>query len=670
LQQAMAAEPTTRFSHLLQPIRDLSKVWKIEIAEELERYIEEVGQLLVLDPVDGIINLNFAEAALLIQGSTAIYSRKVELLYTLVYQALDLLALDKKDGKKGGKVVQSGLWAPIPETDELLTIDHLIKEGRNIMLDHSAPESRQATQRRVPLFLMPRDQEDRNKNEFRISSCTVHHTGVYLLQESDAKLLDDIMDTEEHTRGGMDGPMVPAPPREVQDLDDRLQELLREIPQDDALDLPGDALAPASPEPKGGDDAMGKATPNKLKTPLASKGLALAGLDASRKGMLAAHDPWALMDEHESVGHDLPLEVGKTSKRVNAKKLLTTAEGLPDPSDCRGLTDAELWDAASGDKGIAQMLAAGHPVESLFLAVAGHLKSGGRYEVQRAGFSAAWLEFEDLFAQAAVRRRALKASLRRPGAPGTPHASDDEGSDVEAAVAPDLSSTAIAMTPKKGGMATELGLTPLPDCSAEQLRQDERREEVARLETMIQDAQSKYETTIRQHLQTMSKDAADGDARFPELYANVRKWQDQLEPVLKEFESRPEFDIHEYSNKFLDKIKNIPKSAGDPEGEHRTIKFSRLVHGQPRWEVCRRFLTCLILTNTGNTDIVYDSEEQRLNDFSMKLIKGEKKWISLGEGEEAAAVAPGKGRKSKAFPAAQEDTAPVTAPAKKKAKNA
>ena len=39
--------------------------------------------------------VNFAEAALLIQGSTCIYSKKVEYLYQLVYETLDLLASKK-----------------------------------------------------------------------------------------------------------------------------------------------------------------------------------------------------------------------------------------------------------------------------------------------------------------------------------------------------------------------------------------------------------------------------------------------------------------------------------------------------------------------------------------------------------------------------------------------
>lgn len=166
------------------------------------------------------------------------------------------------------------------------------------------------------------------------------------------------------------------------------------------------------------------------------------------------------------------------------------------------------------------------------------------------------------------------------------------------------------------------------------------------LENMIQDAQSKYESTVRQHLQSMQRGADDADnKKFPQLYANVQRWQEQLEPVLKEFESRPDFNIHNYSNKFLTKLSDIHK--GEDGG--KLIPFSRLVHGQPRWEVCRRFLTCLFLTNNGNTDIIYETEEERQNKFSVKLLNAEKKWISLEEeegNEKAGQVQSGRGRKA------------------------
>lgn len=75
---------------LLQPLRDLATNWSIDIAKELEDYMEEL-ETIKISFDGGNTTFNFAEAALLIQGSASIYSRKVEFLYSLIYQTLDLL---------------------------------------------------------------------------------------------------------------------------------------------------------------------------------------------------------------------------------------------------------------------------------------------------------------------------------------------------------------------------------------------------------------------------------------------------------------------------------------------------------------------------------------------------------------------------------------------------
>lgn len=65
--------------------------WDVDIAQELEEYAQEL-QAVTVSFDQGVSKLNFAEAALLIQGSALIYSRKVEYLYTLAYQTLELVA--------------------------------------------------------------------------------------------------------------------------------------------------------------------------------------------------------------------------------------------------------------------------------------------------------------------------------------------------------------------------------------------------------------------------------------------------------------------------------------------------------------------------------------------------------------------------------------------------
>ena len=87
----------SRFSGLLNPIRDLAKNWDIDVAASLEDYLDELSQVK-FDGIPGAqdsSSLNFAEAALLIQGSATVYSRKVEYLYALVFQALQQITSQK-----------------------------------------------------------------------------------------------------------------------------------------------------------------------------------------------------------------------------------------------------------------------------------------------------------------------------------------------------------------------------------------------------------------------------------------------------------------------------------------------------------------------------------------------------------------------------------------------
>lgn len=73
-------DESSRFAHLLQPIRDLALNWDIDIAAALEEYLDDlegitvtIGEELrsaITDPLSvdaDADSINFAEAALLIQ---------------------------------------------------------------------------------------------------------------------------------------------------------------------------------------------------------------------------------------------------------------------------------------------------------------------------------------------------------------------------------------------------------------------------------------------------------------------------------------------------------------------------------------------------------------------------------------------------------------------------
>ncbi|CAM9836427.1 unnamed protein product, partial [Hapterophycus canaliculatus] len=79
----------------LQTTRDLARNWDVDIATSLEDYLEDLEDITItLD--GGASKVNFAEAALLIQGSTCVYSRKVEHVYQLVLRTIDFLTQQKQ----------------------------------------------------------------------------------------------------------------------------------------------------------------------------------------------------------------------------------------------------------------------------------------------------------------------------------------------------------------------------------------------------------------------------------------------------------------------------------------------------------------------------------------------------------------------------------------------
>lgn len=149
----MTTDIESRYAHFLQPIRDLADNWNIDLALELEEYLQELQDINIVIDADTLrtagsasassasVTLNFAEAALLIQGSACIYSKKVEYLYTLLYTTLDSIRdMRKNKQKKKKQIEDSDTGNEDEEEAALLPLDDLL-EARNIDLDESNTQS-------------------------------------------------------------------------------------------------------------------------------------------------------------------------------------------------------------------------------------------------------------------------------------------------------------------------------------------------------------------------------------------------------------------------------------------------------------------------------------------------------------------------------------------------
>ena len=97
------------------------------------------------------------------------------------------------------------------------------------------------------------------------------------------------------------------------------------------------------------------------------------------------------------------------------------------------------------------------------------------------------------------------------------------------------------------------------------------------------------------------------------LVARINDWHTRLEPILEVQEGRRGFDVQEYSLELLNKIRSEEETEQQPQKskepkkqtpEKNVAEFSHMVEGKEPWEVCRYFLSSLLLTNYGNLEVV------------------------------------------------------------------
>ncbi|KAK4532209.1 hypothetical protein CCYA_CCYA11G3066 [Cyanidiococcus yangmingshanensis] len=118
----------TPWSQLLKPLKELSENWSVDIAGELEIFLEKLELL----PEEA--KLRFADAAVLVQQSADVYGRKVEHLYQLVYRTLETLLLkhgavaadqSKRKGKRSAELGESS------DDEFALSVPEAVMRGMN-----------------------------------------------------------------------------------------------------------------------------------------------------------------------------------------------------------------------------------------------------------------------------------------------------------------------------------------------------------------------------------------------------------------------------------------------------------------------------------------------------------------------------------------------------------
>ncbi|XP_011010877.1 PREDICTED: condensin-2 complex subunit H2-like [Populus euphratica] len=122
--------------HTVQAERDLEANWEVDLSKKLEDYLLKICSGEIAGNEEDS-NVNFAEAALLLQGSVQVYSRKVEYLYNLVLHALDFLSQKRQQEQSEGTSVQTkqngSCAVSDEENDQFWVSDDVPVEARNCL---------------------------------------------------------------------------------------------------------------------------------------------------------------------------------------------------------------------------------------------------------------------------------------------------------------------------------------------------------------------------------------------------------------------------------------------------------------------------------------------------------------------------------------------------------
>ncbi|KAK9810243.1 hypothetical protein WJX72_007164 [[Myrmecia] bisecta] len=600
----------SKFAHLLQPIRDLAGNWDINIASELEEYLDVLEH--VTFSFEGGPTLNFAEAALVIQGSACVYSKKVEYLHTLVHQALEFIAEKRKrDTSRSNNTQADDDFDEFDDEEQFLNLDDVLEEGTEIDLDENSG-SHAAPPARPPAALLALEdsggcQGDGDAGNYRIANCSVHLSGALLLESRDGDFLDEFLQRSGSTAG---------PSQHAEQMQQQAQALSRE--QQSSVDpaegacMPDDSGYGCDAGGFSDDDNDGGGPMDYDEGANAARGpsddpAAAHGEDWLRDGAQGGAQPEPQRVEEELFDPYAPLDMNdkgtllikpfKKGRRPRKRKprpvppLGASRLGctIPPPSATvlcfsefgyalKALQQAERAQQARQRGRSTARLDSGAQLQSAFTQADAALSTAA---------ADGWAEDDDDDNQGGYDY----------GGPQSDHDSDTGGE------LPDLAIEGTASWCHMGGGFDNTSAQCGGGCPPEDP------------ENLT------YEELCRAHIEAFISAAAAAEVQS-ELASRVSGWRAKIQPILDEQDARPEFDIHAYGERFLDNMAHL--SLSDPahpeelqSKQMEAVSFQEAAGQGEAHEISRMFSAMLQLINNGNVVIHRGTEPD--DPFSITL---------------------------------------------------
>ncbi|XP_004845362.1 condensin-2 complex subunit H2 isoform X2 [Heterocephalus glaber] len=584
-----------RFAHLLQPIRDLTKNWEVDVAAQLGEYLEELDQICISFD-EGKTTMNFIEAALLIQGSACVYSKKVEYLYSLVYQALDFISGKRRakqlsSGQEDGAGGASNSKALHEAEDEFLSLDNFPESRASVNLRSDQAPSEVLIIPLLPMALVAPDEVEKNncplysrqgevlasRKDFRMNTCTPHPRGAFMLEPVGLCLMPQ---SQKDARRAEEQPMEVSGCSSPDPVVGFCQEEPGTAPEgpvlstgneddadaQEAVELPEAAAPRAALEP---EEPKEPTSPQQSVTPPRRHMLRereVAPKPVSR--MKEAPDPWQSLDPFNSLD-------SKPFKKGKPYSVPPCVEETPGQKRKR--------------KGAAKL----QDFHQWYLAAyADHADSR---RTRRKGPTFADMEvlyWNHVSQQLETLRKLQRQQTAEQWLPraeeGTWSAEDDH---LEEALE-DLGAADDFLEPEdeelegaKAGDASDLDAEAMP----ESLR---------------------YEELVRRNVELFIA-TSQKFVQETELNQRIRDWEDTIQPLLQEQEQHEPFDIHTYGDQVVSRFPQL----------NEWCPFAELVAGQPAFEVCRSMLASLQLANDYTVEISQQPGlETAVDTMSLRLL--------------------------------------------------
>ncbi|KAK3796287.1 hypothetical protein RRG08_041601 [Elysia crispata] len=558
-----------RFSHLIQPIRDLAKNWDVNIADFLEEYLEDLEKIEITFS-DGVTTMNFSEAALLIQGSAGVYAKKVEYLYSLVCHVLDLVTQRSLKASENGQEGEEYAVVNDDDNDQFLPLDD-IQDGNGIYYvekDASSDKSIRVVQE-MPTRLIPLEESEKGDNilynkkgemmgnhcDFNINIGHISTNGNILLELGDIALLT-----------------LSASLANSQNLDTCIEEDLKNtevFPQD-----AGENIDEVEDGNVCGDDKESSPTnaPSVVQNTRSQRKVTFAGSTTRQK---QAADPWTHLDPHEP---------SKTAdKPFMKKKPFRIPVVLEDCASKKRKLKKDLKELTP----LCKVVEKAFSLRSKF--PKNPMKAPEFPELEEAF----WRESKLREAIKKEEIRLLKKEEREELAKEDQWEGErDDGNEV--LPNDDNFLDNVEDIPR---FELDLNLLAQPESMKRSMGSSDTGYKTGFHIQSCEDLTLTYENLVQKYVEKFYASAAEY-AQITDLSRRVAEWEEKIQPKLEEEESHETFDIHTYGTFVIGQcVRSEP------------IAFKEIVRGKKEYEICRYLLATLQLANVYNVELSLKPEK-------------------------------------------------------------